>query len=79
MRKEKRPVTNWDDVPIVFDLYFAAGLLGVDYRTAQRYHKRGILPGTQAVKNGIVWVSKEALRNWLEPEREREQILRIAE
>ena len=58
-------ITNWDQVPVVIDLPFAARILGQSIETLKKRSQRGELPG--AFKAGREWrINKAALRNYIE-------------
>lgn len=52
MTKYERPIRNWNEVPLAFDVYFAARLLGMSYDKLRRMIKRGDFP---AKKIGGEW------------------------
>ncbi len=57
------PITNWDDVPVVFDLPLAARILGVTYEGIKKRCQKGEIP---AFKDGKLWrMEKEALRDYI--------------
>ena len=58
-----KPVTSWDDVPVIFDLPMAARLLGKSYDNVKKCCQRGELP---AFKDGKLWrMEKDALRDYI--------------
>jgi len=63
--KRLKAITNWDAVPVVFDLYYAAYLLGVTYGTALRYKKDHGLPVKQLNEKGSIFIEKDKFKIWL--------------
>lgn len=62
--KYKRPVTSWDDVPIVMDLPFAARIVGVSLDRLKKRCQMGEFP---AYKEGTLWrVEKQKLRDYMD-------------
>ena len=58
-----RKFTNWDELPIVFDLPMASILTGQSCENLKRLCQRGQLP---AFKIGKEWrFEKETLRKWM--------------
>ncbi|MCL2821553.1 MAG: helix-turn-helix domain-containing protein [Oscillospiraceae bacterium] len=63
--KQPQIVTNWEQVPVVIDLPFAARILGQSIETLKKRSQRGELPG--AFKAGRDWrINKDALRSYIE-------------
>jgi len=63
--KNSHIITDWEQVPVVIDLPFAARILGQSIETLKKRSQRGELPG--AFKAGRDWrVAKEALRKYVE-------------
>lgn len=63
MRRTKKNTTNWDDVPVIFDLAYAAMLMGVTVEYLQKQAKLGLFP---AHKIARVWrVDKDEFREYL--------------
>ena len=63
--KQSQIITNWDQVPVVIDLPFAARILGQSIETLKKRSQRGELPG--AFKAGRDWrVNKDVLRSYVE-------------
>ena len=61
---QRKNVTNWDDVPVVMDMPFAARILGVTNDSLVKRCQRGTFPG---FKEGKLWrVTKEALLQHIE-------------
>jgi excisionase family DNA binding protein len=59
--------TNWERVPIVFDLSYAAALLGVSLDWLHKLAQRGQFP---AFKIGKLWrVKKEDLLEYIEKQK----------
>jgi excisionase family DNA binding protein len=55
-----KPVTSWDDVPVVMDLPFAARIVGQSPEYLRKRAQQGTFP---AYKEGTSWrITKEALR-----------------
>lgn len=52
MSQRQKPITSWDEVPVIFDPPFAGRLLGLDEATIRKYAGRGKLP---AFKVGESW------------------------
>lgn len=48
----QRPITNWDDVPVIIDVPYAARLYGINADRACRLCRAGKLP---AFKVGKLW------------------------
>ena len=66
--KLSKIITDWEQVPIVIDLPFAARILGQSIETLKRRSQRGELPG--AFKAGRDWrIAKDALRSFIEGQR----------
>lgn len=62
--RPKQP-TNWDDVPIVMDLYKAAYILGVSYDNLKKRALRGDFPAYK--ENGHAWrIGKDTLRAYVD-------------
>ena len=62
MPRQRTP-TNWDDVPVMFDLPYACVLLGLSYDWLLRLARNGKVP---AHKVGKGWrFDKSELREWL--------------
>jgi len=58
-------ITNWEQVPVVIDLPFAARILGQSIETLKKRSQRGEMPG--AFKAGRDWrIDKDALRKYIE-------------
>jgi len=58
-------ITNWEQVPVVIDLPFAARILGQSIETLKKRSQRGEMPG--AFKAGRDWrIEKDALRKYIE-------------
>lgn len=51
-----RPITSWEQVPIVFDIPLAARILGMSVEHTRRMCKRGELP---AFRCGKMWRFKK--------------------
>ena len=47
-----RPITDWNDVPVLMDLPMAARVIGLTERTLKSHCAKGIIP---AVKVGGTW------------------------
>lgn len=63
--KNMRPITDWAEVPVVFDMPLAARLTGLSVPCLKKRAQRGNLPG--AVKFGGEWrISKDSFRNFFE-------------
>jgi hypothetical protein len=59
-----KPVTSWDDVPIVMDMPMAARIVGQCPEYLKKRAQRGTFP---AYKEGSQWrVSKAALKEHIE-------------
>jgi len=62
--RQSKVTTNWDDVPVVMDLPYAARILALTPETLIKRAKAGKFP---AYKEGKVWrVRKESLTAHLE-------------
>lgn len=48
----EKPITSWDEVPVIFDIPMAARLLGKSYDWIARRCLKGELP---AFKDGVEW------------------------
>jgi len=58
-------ITDWQQVPLIIDLPFAARLLGCTVETLKKRAQRGELPG--AFKNGAQWrILKDTFRQHIE-------------
>lgn len=63
MLRNRNITTNWDDVPVIFDLALAARLMGVTAEYLQKQAKLGLFP---AHKIARVWrVDKDEFREYL--------------
>jgi len=61
---KQKPVTNWDDVPVIIDPVYVARLLGVTPTRVREMCRKEQIPNT---KLGKLWrISKEDLRNYME-------------
>lgn len=59
----ERPILNWDDVPVVIDVPYAARLLALSVDYTSRLAQRGVLPGH---KIGKQWrFDKDELRQYI--------------
>lgn len=60
----QRPATNWDEVPVVFDVPYAARLLGFTADTISRKCAKGELPAHKILDK---WrFDKEELRKFIQ-------------
>lgn len=58
----KKSITNWNDVPVIFDLAFASILCGKSVVRLRQLASKGLFP---AYKIGNEWrVRKEDFRVW---------------
>ena len=58
-----RPITDWDDVPVVMDLTMVSRIIGMTTRTLKSYCAKGTIP---AAKVGGEWrVNKRDLMRHL--------------
>ena len=63
--RQQQLITNWETVPVIFDLPLAARLLGCNIETLKRKAQKNELPG--AVKFGKQWrVAKGPLMKFIE-------------
>lgn len=61
---QSRMVTSWEKVPVIFDIPYAACLLGINPETLRCMVKDGQLP---AFKVGKKWkIKKEHFISWVE-------------
>ena len=64
MLKKNRIITNWDEVPVIFDIPYAAVILGVTSEYLQQLARKDEFP---AFKVGREWrIEKEDFRKYLE-------------
>lgn len=62
-------ITNWDQVPVIFDVAMASRLLAINYDKVRQMCRNGEIPAYKIGTNS--WrINKDKFRNWLE-ERER--------
>lgn len=65
-----RPITSWDEVPIVMNLDMAARILDVSYEALKKRCQLGKFPGFKA---GELWrVEKETFRDYIKSQQSRE-------
>ncbi len=63
MTNIQRTVTDWNSVPVIFDISFACRLLGKTQESVKRMCTTGQLP---AFKAGKEWrIDREAFRKWM--------------
>lgn len=56
--------TNWDKVPVIFDLAYAATLLGISLDSLHKQCQKGLFP---AFKVGKLWrVNKDDLMTYID-------------
>lgn len=60
----KRYVTSWDEVPLFFDLVYAAMLFGFSLETLQKKSKKGEFPAKKIC--GEYRVYKEEAKKWFD-------------
>ena len=61
----RQTITDWQSVPVIFDLPFCSRILGQSVESLKKRAQRGELPG--AFKCGGHWrVDKSALRSHIE-------------
>ena len=59
-----KPITQWEDVPVIVDLALVCRILGISLPTAKKLVYNGELP---AKKVGSCWrITKDALRQYVE-------------
>lgn len=64
MKTAIRPPTNWDEVPLVFDIPLACRMLGKSQENVKKMCQRGAIP---AFKAGKEWrFEKGAVMAWIE-------------
>lgn len=63
MAAKYRLITNWDEVPLVFDLAYASNLIQISYDILSRWHKAGKFPAVKL--NGEIRVTKDAMQDFL--------------
>lgn len=62
-----KPVTSWDEVPVIFDISMASRLLGKSRDWISRRCQKGLLP---AFKDGSEWrFEKDAFRDYIRQNR----------
>ena len=62
--RQKRLVTDWDDVPIIMDIPYAARIIGVTPESLVKRCQRGTFP---AYHEGKLWrITKDALLRHIE-------------
>ena len=63
MRTKPRPITSWDEVPIVMDLHFASRILGKGADALRKRAQKGTFP---AYKEGSSWrITKDSLQEYI--------------
>lgn len=63
MRNKAAVITNWDNIPLIFDIPIMVRLLGRSYENVKKMCQRGQLP---AFKVGQEWrFEKGAVQNWV--------------
>lgn len=69
MRNKTAIITNWDSVPLIFDIPIMARLMGRSYENVKKMCQRGQFP---AFKVGQEWrFEKGAVQNWVQTEQEK--------
>lgn len=62
--REQRNITDWDQVPVVFDIAMASRILAVNYDKVRQMCRDGIIPAFKIGTNS--WrINKEAFMKYL--------------
>lgn len=69
MEKRQKYITNWEQLPIIFDLPMASLLVGIGEERLRQLSRAGKFP---ARKIGNSWrVDRESFKHWWEGQEER--------
>lgn len=62
-KTKARKITNWEQVPVIFDLSYAALLFGYTIDTLQKKAKKGEFPAHKKLGKWLVF--KDEAEKWL--------------